>query len=130
MSSIFLPLGLFYLAYILDLYATRKGVKDDASNEANPLARYLIVRSAPKARMAVNVAYPIIVTIIALYLPILYGLWLAYTAFLGHLGGFLSWTRFNKLNDKVSNKTTAFLGALLFAALLAYFIARIHLMLS
>lgn len=129
-TTIFIPLVLYYLFFSLDVYKTHKGILPDASNESNPFTRYILFRLPRWLHITVDISLPIIFTVLALILPLFFGLWLLYTLSLAHLGGFLSWTQFNRWRGKVKHKNTTFFFILGVATVVAYIFARVHTLVS
>ncbi len=95
MKEIILPLILFWVFYVLDLYKTRKGIAPDAHNEGNPIGRFLFQKTPRWLHNLINIVYAIVITVLLLKGGRI-GLWLGYSAVVAHFGGFLSWTRLNK----------------------------------
>lgn len=125
--TILIPLFLYYLLFFLDVHSTRKGVLPNGSNEANPIARWLIQRYSKTTLNILNISFAVFVTGAALLLPLFFGLWLIYSFAAGHLGGFLSWTPLNRFRNKPRNKTAVFLVLISVFTALGYLSAKTHM---
>lgn len=128
--SLLFPLMLFYLFHVLDLYKTRQGILPDASNEANPLGRFLH-RNVPGGlhNNLVGLLYMLAVTLFVVVPRFETGLWIGYSFVLFHLGGFLSWTRLNLWRGRLRSwpRDAVFLIGLFVITAIGYGLAQIHL---
>lgn len=128
--SIFFPLTFFYFLHAPDLYKTRQGILPDASNEANPLGGFLH-RNVPGGlhNNLVGLVYALAVTFLVVAPQLETGVWIGYSFATGHLGGLLSWTRFNPWRGRVKGgmRDAVFLFGLFVIAATGYGLARIHL---
>jgi len=97
----------------------------DASNEGNPIGRYLFRKSPKWLHNLINIAYAVAVTVMILKGGKI-GLWFGYSAFVGHLGGFLSWTRLNRWQG-ITKKSGLVLPIMLLGVLFAgYLLSLLH----
>lgn len=124
MKDILLASALFWIFYILDWYKTKKGILPDASNEGNPITRYLF-RKIPKwLHDSLNLFYGAAVTIVILFGEKL-GLWIGYSAVMYNIIGFVSWTRLNKWKE-ITNRTNWTSLILIGACTLGYLLLLLH----
>lgn len=124
--SILLPLFLFWITLFFDVLTTKKNVRSNAENEYNPGVRFLLKHFGKKYYVPCNIIYLAVASLIVLVLPAMWGLIIAYALFVGHLIGYLSWTRLNNFKGgNVRNKNLAFslniVGAVLGGLLLTMF---------
>ena len=107
----YFPLVFYYIFYLFDLYKTHKGILANASNEVNPLAKYLFKNVSRKFHLIVNILYPILITFLVFISPLLLSLWISYSVLVGHMIGFLSWTKLNIFRGRIKNTLLIFLFA-------------------
>ena len=125
MNYVWIPIILFWIFFSLDLYKTRKGILPDASNEGNPLARYLYQKTSPWLNNLVHILYLVAVTVLAL-LSGRIGLWIGYSAFVGHFTGFLSWTRLNKWPGATKRSKWIFPMMFVVVLTIGYLLSTLH----
>lgn len=118
-------LGLFYIFYILDKSITHKNISLDASNEANPLVRISYKYLPRSIRLLASVAYILAVTFIAIKLPLFYGFWFISVFTMGHVVGFLSWTKLNIYRGRKLRWNLVFIAIVCFCVIAGYLNARI-----
>ena len=125
-STMPLPTILFWIFFTLDLYKTQKGILPNASNEGNPITRYLYKRSLIWLHYFVNLFYGVVITLL-IWIGGEMGLWIGYSAFVYNLMGFLSWTKWNKWKQATNQSKWWILLAILVITLIGgYFLALLH----
>jgi len=101
MYHLLLPTILFLIFFIADWYNTQKGILPDASNEGNPITKYLH-RKAPRWLFhGLHAFYGIAIASLILVGGKL-GLWMGYSSIVYNFIGYLSWTKLNRWKQKTN----------------------------
>ena len=124
MSDILLPITLFLIFYTADWYKTQKGILPDASNEGNPITRYLYRKVSRWLFHGAHIFYGIAM-IILIWLGGKLGIWIGYSAAVYNFVGYLSWTRLNRWKEK-TNRLGWTPILLIMALLMGYLSVLLH----